>query len=71
MTTLAPQPRTEYREPPAVARLRAAFASGASADELRAALREARDASMTPYQRAMSGELIGEVAKHLLFGGRA
>ncbi|WP_216322912.1 hypothetical protein [Deinococcus aestuarii] len=73
MPSLAPQPQpgTEYREPPVVARLRALFASGASDDELRAALYEARDAHMSPCDRAMSGELMGEVAKYLVFNGRA
>lgn len=76
MTYAAPQPpRTEYREPRVIARLRVAFTSGADANELRAALRaassEQAQAEMTPYERAMCGELIGEVAKYLLFAGRA
>ncbi|MEF2278845.1 hypothetical protein V3W47_11095 [Deinococcus sp. YIM 134068] len=67
------QPGVDYREPAVVARLRAVFAAGADDETLRAALRAVRDEreNMTPYEWAMSGELTGEVAKYLLFGGRA
>lgn len=59
----------------ALQRLRQLFGSGAPLEEVRAVFDvvtapHALD-SMSPYDRAMNGELIGEIAKFFLFKGRA